>query len=142
MRKYNSETDYPTLRDAVLATGRGGGFLTAAKEALESVGVEWPSHFNFSREPEARAIDSDCSRAFRDDDGLRSIYDACLAAGVPMDSHESDLYIPVNETTTAILRRFGSTASTFTNQVAGGLWYDVPFAFLPWWEKRQALASK
>jgi hypothetical protein len=73
---------------------------------------------------------------------LPSVYAECLAAGVPMASHYSDLYIPANDQTREILKRCGKkvdghNVSTFINQVEGGTWYDVPFAYLPYWEAKQ-----
>lgn len=73
-----------------------------------------------------------------------SIYEDCTAAGVQIDNHASDMYIPVNAVTQAIVARYrketGLRIDTFTNQVDGKLWYDVPFAFVPWWEKRNCTA--
>lgn len=69
----------------------------------------------------------------------RSLYDALKAAGIPTSNHESDLYFPVTAESIAILERYPTekgSATTFTNQVEGGRWYDVPFAFTPWWESR------
>jgi len=66
-----------------------------------------------------------------------TIYQKMKAAGVPIRSHYSDLYVPVNPTTRAILRESGRYCETFTNQVEGGLWFDVPMAFDPYWESRE-----
>ena len=72
---------------------------------------------------------------------LTSVYEDCVAAGVEMSNHYSDLYIPVNETTNAILKKYsqksGCQAKTFVNKISKDLWYDVPFAYLPYWEKKQ-----
>ena len=67
-----------------------------------------------------------------------SIYAKMLAAGVKIASHETDLYVPVNDITRGILAdyKFKSNVTTFTNQVEGGLWFDIPFAYLPAWEKK------
>jgi hypothetical protein len=70
-----------------------------------------------------------------------TLYGDLLAAGVPMDSHESDLYFQDTADSRAILARFPESASIariFPNQRKGGMWWDVPFAFLPWWERRCA----
>ena len=68
-----------------------------------------------------------------------SVYAACLAAGIPMHSHYSDLYIPATEETRAILKACDCiTFRPFRNQVEGGTWYDVPYAYLPYWEAKQA----
>ena len=67
-----------------------------------------------------------------------SIYEQMKAAGVKIASHETDLYVPVNETTQAIVDgyRFKSIVTTFTNQVEGGRWYDIPFAYTPAWDAK------
>jgi hypothetical protein len=65
-----------------------------------------------------------------------SLYLECLELGIPVDSHESDLYIPVNETTRVLLLKHQQQATTFVSQIDGALWYDVPFRFDPWWEKK------
>lgn len=73
--------------------------------------------------------------------GTASIYEEVVAAGIPHHNHETDLYIPVNDQTRELLSRYPlnkGNATTFINQVEGGAWYDVPFAYLPAWEKRGA----
>ncbi len=67
-----------------------------------------------------------------------SLYKELKAAGVPMANHYSDLYVPVTPETRAIIRKYRpGGVSVFTNQVEGGAWFDVPFAFEPYWERRQ-----
>lgn len=69
-----------------------------------------------------------------------SLYDAVVRLGIEHDNHESDLYLPVNEQTQALLRHFKiTTAKPFRHAVTGVLWYDVPFMFAPFWRKRQSL---
>jgi hypothetical protein len=72
-----------------------------------------------------------------------TLYEAITAVGIPTSNHESDLYFPVSAESTAILACYPShksNARTFVNQVAGGHWYDVPFAFQPWWDARKPKA--
>jgi hypothetical protein len=71
-----------------------------------------------------------------------SLYAECVARGIPVSSHESDLYIPVTMETRGLCEQFGHKPSTFVNQAVGGLWFDVPFAFEPWWEKRAGRDQK
>jgi hypothetical protein len=56
-----------------------------------------------------------------------------LANGVQIESHYSDMYVPVNDLTTRLLRHYKcrSNVTTFTNRVEGGLWFDIPFAYDP-----------
>lgn len=67
-----------------------------------------------------------------------SIYSLVIAAGVAVDNHESDLYVPANDTTKAILEgyEFRSKVTTFRSAVDHGLWYDIPFAYDPFWSAR------
>jgi hypothetical protein len=54
-----------------------------------------------------------------------------------MDNHASDLYIPVNEITQAILDRHPERPRTiFTHEIDGTQWFDVTFAFEPWWDDK------
>jgi hypothetical protein len=67
---------------------------------------------------------------------MKTIYQLCIEAGVPVTSHASDLYIPVNETTTAILKKFPkATVSTFKCNITKQLYYDVSFEYMPFWDK-------
>lgn len=67
------------------------------------------------------------------------IYHQLKAAGVPLDSHESDLYALVSEASRSIVNawEFKANARTFRSDVDGKQWYDLPFANLPFWEKRK-----
>ena len=67
-----------------------------------------------------------------------SLYTDLIEAGQPVSSHYSDLYTPVNDVTRALMKKHDKRPTTFINQVEGGLWYDVPFAFDPYWEKKGA----
>lgn len=66
-----------------------------------------------------------------------SLYTDLIEAGQPVSNWQSDLYCPVNEVTRALIEKHDKKATTFTNQVEGGLWFDVPFAFDTYWEGRQ-----
>jgi hypothetical protein len=69
-----------------------------------------------------------------------SIYQELIAAGIPIANHESDLYAKVTPESKAILGKYEhkGNLSTFLNQVEGGLWYEIPFAFDPFWRSHQA----
>lgn len=77
-----------------------------------------------------------------------SLYTDLIAAGIQVDNHESDLYFPVTEQTTAILANHPlekNNASTFANQRppnVGQRWFDVPFAFEPFWQRKQKAGAK
>lgn len=71
-----------------------------------------------------------------------SLYDEIKAAGIPFANHESDLYFRDCPEAREILARYPTSktnAQGFINQAPphkGERWLDVPFAYLPWWEKR------
>lgn len=66
------------------------------------------------------------------------IYGQAKALGVEIDHHESDLYLPVTPETRELIAKykFKSNVTTFVSQIDKTLWYDVPFAYLPFWERR------
>jgi len=63
----------------------------------------------------------------------KSIHQQMADCGVQVAHHESDLYVPVTPETKAVVAayRFRSIVTIFTNQVEGGPWYDIPFAYDP-----------
>lgn len=70
-----------------------------------------------------------------------SIYTEMKAAGVHIENHMSDLIVPVNETTKAILNKPGheiqlSITTTFTAD-DGTRWFDIPFNYDPFWESKR-----
>jgi hypothetical protein len=70
---------------------------------------------------------------------MPSIYEQLLAAGVPLDSHESDLYALVTPESKAIIDayQFKCNVTTFVSQIDNKHWYDIPFAYQPYWEGRR-----
>ena len=68
---------------------------------------------------------------------FRDVYAALVAAGCQIDNHESDLYVKADETSRRIIRESGWYCSSFRNQIDGTTWFDLPFAFAPFWNKRQ-----
>ena len=71
-----------------------------------------------------------------------SIYETLQEAGVPLDNHESDLYAKVTDDSRAIIAKYAyrTNVRIFRSQIDGTLWYDIPFAYAPWWKRRQANA--
>jgi hypothetical protein len=68
-----------------------------------------------------------------------SLYEEMEKNGVEIDSHSSDLYVPVNDTTTEILSKYPlecRNSSVFTSEIDGKRWYDIPFGYSPYWKKR------
>lgn len=67
-----------------------------------------------------------------------ALFNQVKALGIPYANHETDLYIPVTDQTRKLIDayEFKSNVTTFKNQVEGGIWYDIPFAYLPAWESK------
>jgi hypothetical protein len=73
--------------------------------------------------------------------GTPHIFEEIQAAAIPMANHESDLYFECNPASRAILNRHPDKkqiARGFIHQQLKTRWIEVPFAYLPWWEKRQS----
>ena len=72
---------------------------------------------------------------------MQTIYQILEAMGVPLNSHESDLYAKRCPESTELLKtyQFRGNVTTFRSNIDGTLWYDIPFAFDPFWEKRESL---
>lgn len=70
-------------------------------------------------------------------DEIEDIYEEAKKLGVEIDHHESDLYIPVTPETMALVKRYTSRSivTSFTNQIDHKPWYDIPFAYMPFWDK-------
>jgi hypothetical protein len=66
----------------------------------------------------------------------KSLYQDLLAAGIPTDHHESDLYVLDTPTARSLIARHGKKGSGFKSQIDGLRWIDVPFAYDPFWEKK------
>lgn len=69
-----------------------------------------------------------------------TIYADMIAAGILVDNHESDLYVPDTKEAREILAKHGNTSATvFLNEApphVGERWIDIPFMFEPFWKTR------
>ena len=74
---------------------------------------------------------------------MTELYDELRAAGVRIDHHESDLYCPATETSREIIARYPKHAMTTSlfidqsGQKGERVWFDIPFAYAPWWRARK-----
>ena len=68
---------------------------------------------------------------------MKTLYQQANEAGIEHDSHCSDLYLPVTNETKAMIAEyeFKDNVTTFRSEIDGTRWYDVPFAFDPFWAK-------
>lgn len=70
-----------------------------------------------------------------------SLFKEVIAKGIKYDNHESDLYIPYTKETEALVRKYDKQdiAQRFKSQIDGKTWIDIPFAYEPYWERKQRL---
>ena len=68
---------------------------------------------------------------------MKTLFQQANDAGIEHDSHCSDLYLPVTDETKAMIAdyEFKGNVTIFTSEIDGTLWYDIPFAFDPFWAK-------
>lgn len=65
-----------------------------------------------------------------------------------IDHHESDLYLRKTPAAVALVESwitktgFKSSVSTFRSQIKGDLWFDVAFAYDPYWIERARRSEK
>jgi hypothetical protein len=73
-----------------------------------------------------------------------TLYNELKEAGIPLDSHSSDLYFKISPASLAILEKYPlekRNSRPFRSQIDKEMWMDVPFAFIPWWLGRTGRAS-
>ncbi len=60
-----------------------------------------------------------------------NIHTELKKAGVELDSHESDLYAKVTDSSKKIISnyKYKAIVTTFVSQIDNELWYDIPFAY-------------
>jgi hypothetical protein len=68
----------------------------------------------------------------------KSIHTLMVEAGQEVSNWQSDLYVPVNDTTTAIIKdyEFKCNVSRFKSNVDGKSMYEIPFAYEPYWTNK------
>ena len=67
-----------------------------------------------------------------------TIFEEINQAGIEFDHHYSDLYFPKNPVTDKIISRYEykRNVKTFKDNITGKIWYDVPFAYDPYFEQK------
>ena len=75
---------------------------------------------------------------------IDNIYQAMIDANQEISNHESDLYVYVNDVTKEIVSKytFKQNVTTFRSNIDGKLMFDIPFAYMPFWDQRQCKAAK
>lgn len=72
-----------------------------------------------------------------------SLYETLKAAGIEIDHHASDLYVPVTPESKLILAKYplqNKNASVFKSNTDGVMMFDIPFAYDPAWEKKTGIS--
>lgn len=73
---------------------------------------------------------------------MSSIYQQLKAAGVPLDHHESDLYAKQTPESKSIVGAYEHRCNVQAFRSDGEWWYDIPFAYEPFWDRVEGLARK
>lgn len=77
-------------------------------------------------------------------EGLKhfDLHAECVNAGLQIDSHYSDLYVLATPEARELIRKSGFYYTAFTSQIDGKMWYEIPFAFTPFWESKSDVAAR
>lgn len=67
-----------------------------------------------------------------------NIYEQMKKAGVPLDHHESDLFVKITPRSRQIVQDYEhkENVTVFPHQETKELWFDVPFAYQPFWDAK------
>lgn len=68
-----------------------------------------------------------------------TIYQACVSAGLQIDSHESDLYILATPESRSLLQELKIARTWFISQIDGKTWFEVFGAYDPFWKRRNVI---
>jgi hypothetical protein len=68
---------------------------------------------------------------------MKPIFEQVKELNIPYDSHATDLYVPVNDATRELIKgyEYRTNVTTFVSQIDKKLWFEIPFAYLPGWNK-------
>ena len=70
-----------------------------------------------------------------------TLYDKMVALNIPIDNHESDLLVPVTSETTEVVRTYQFSNLVKKFQFKGEPWYEIPFAFQPYWDAKAGVTK-
>ena len=67
-----------------------------------------------------------------------ALFDDIQKLGIQYDHHESDLYIPITVETVNLVKEYDlyNIVARFKSNIDGKMWFDLPFQYAPYWEKR------
>lgn len=66
-----------------------------------------------------------------------SLYTDLIEAGQQVEHHDSDLYCKVNDVTRDLMKKHDIRPEVFRSETDGKLWFDAPFQYDPFWERRK-----
>jgi hypothetical protein len=71
---------------------------------------------------------------------MKNIYDRACIQHLEIASHYSDLYLKQSPLATQLVKDYTYSAqvSTFLSAIDGVVWYDIPFAYTPYWDSLPA----
>lgn len=71
---------------------------------------------------------------------MRNIYEKAVESlpSADIDHHESDLYLRITPISKKLIREyeFKNQVHVFRDNIEHVLWYEIPFAYTPYWERR------
>ena len=69
---------------------------------------------------------------------MTDIYTSILATGAPLIGIKGSLYCKITVETALIVGEYQYKESVrrFQSKIDGTPWYDIPYAFTPFWEKK------
>jgi hypothetical protein len=66
------------------------------------------------------------------------LFEQIKARKIPFANHASDLYVMVTDESRKLIEdyEFKCNVRTFVSNIDKKLWFDVPFAYQPFWDRR------
>jgi hypothetical protein len=66
-------------------------------------------------------------------------YQRALELGLTLDHYSSDLYVKdCKEAAQLVLsHEFPQNCTKFRSRIDGEIWWEIPFAYDPWWDARK-----
>jgi len=63
------------------------------------------------------------------------LFNTLLESGCEIDTHESDLYVRVDEDSETIVATLYGEAKRFIGNPDGNVWFDIPFGNIEFWRQ-------
>lgn len=72
----------------------------------------------------------------------KSLYQHIKQSRQEYDHHQSDLYIKATHENILLCKKLGASFEYFTSEIDRERWLDIPFAYDPFWEKRERMSRR